>query len=83
MAKYQARSQATSALSMAVIQTGLSGAFSALAPNLSLDLGNKFGMGRSAMTTTPVMGNLAVGSTAAGTTGGLGNLGGGPSFMGI
>ena len=65
---------------MAAFQVGLSGAFSALKPNLLLDLGNKFGMGRSAMTTTPVMGNLAVGSTAAGTTG-LGSLSGVAPFM--
>jgi len=81
MAAAQARTQALGNLAMAGFQAGLSGAFSALTPNLSLDLGNKFGMGRSAMTTTPVMGNLAVGSTAAGTTGGLGNLGGTASFM--
>ncbi len=80
MAQTQAKSQALSGLGMAAFQVGLSGAFSALTPNLSLDLGNKFGMGRSAMTTTPVMGNLAVGSTAAGTTG-LGSLSGVAPFM--
>jgi len=61
MARSQAKSQAIGGLLMGVTQAGLSGAFSSLSSNLSLDLGNKFGMGRSAMTTTPVMGNLAVG----------------------
>ena len=64
---------------MAALQVGLSGAFSALTPNLSLDLGNKFGMGRSAMTTTPVMGNLRPSNFG---TPGM-NFGGGNLVMGI
>ena len=49
-------------------------------PSFGSTFGNSFGMGRSAMTTTPVMGNRAVGSTAAGTTG-LGSLSGVSPFM--
>lgn len=58
MAARQAKTQALGNLVMSVAQVGMSGALSGLGP---LDIGNSFGMGRSAMTTTPVMGNLASG----------------------